>query len=92
MDEPFGALDPLTRAEMQDMFAAACGAKENCLLVTHDLDEALYLGTALCCSTKGAWLRILRQLSSCSPACRRLRLIGTPIIAANATERRRCGG
>ena len=44
MDEPFGALDPMTRAEMQtmarDLFARM---KKTVLLVTHDLDEALYL-------------------------------------------------
>jgi osmoprotectant transport system ATP-binding protein len=45
MDEPFGALDPLTRAEMQDMLKALLrGLKKTVLLVTHDLDEALYLG------------------------------------------------
>ena len=45
MDEPFGALDPLTRAEMQDMLRALlAGLKKTVLLVTHDLDEALYLG------------------------------------------------
>jgi len=45
MDEPLGALDPVTRAEMQ------MGLKEllarmgkTVVLVTHDLDEALYLG------------------------------------------------
>jgi osmoprotectant transport system ATP-binding protein len=48
MDEPFGALDPLTRAEMQDMLRdllrnLADRAKKTVLLVTHDLDEALYL-------------------------------------------------
>ena len=44
MDEPFGALDPLTRAEMQDMLRALLGRlKKTVLLVTHDLDEALYL-------------------------------------------------
>jgi osmoprotectant transport system ATP-binding protein len=44
MDEPFGALDPLTRAEMQDMLRDLMGRlKETVLLVTHDLDEALYL-------------------------------------------------
>ncbi|HUD13666.1 MAG TPA: ATP-binding cassette domain-containing protein [Terracidiphilus sp.] len=44
MDEPFGALDPLTRAEMQDMLRALMTRlKKNVLLVTHDLDEALYL-------------------------------------------------
>jgi len=45
MDEPFGALDPLTRAEMQDMLRGLLTRlKKTVLLVTHDLDEALYLG------------------------------------------------
>ncbi|MGB9030100.1 MAG: hypothetical protein WCC27_08275, partial [Acidobacteriaceae bacterium] len=45
MDEPFGALDPLTRAEMQDLLKALrARLKVTVLLVTHDLDEALYLG------------------------------------------------
>jgi osmoprotectant transport system ATP-binding protein len=45
MDEPFGALDPLTRAEMQDMLRDLLRRlKKTVLLVTHDLDEALYLG------------------------------------------------
>jgi osmoprotectant transport system ATP-binding protein len=45
MDEPFGALDPLTRAEMQDMMRGLMARlKKTVLLVTHDLDEALYLG------------------------------------------------
>jgi osmoprotectant transport system ATP-binding protein len=44
MDEPFGALDPLTRAEMQDMLRSLLGSLgKTVLLVTHDLDEALYL-------------------------------------------------
>jgi osmoprotectant transport system ATP-binding protein len=44
MDEPFGALDPLTRAEMQDMLRDLLRKLgKTVLLVTHDLDEALYL-------------------------------------------------
>ena len=49
MDEPFGALDPLTRAEMQDMLRGLLtrlrdrGKPKTVLLVTHDLDEAMYL-------------------------------------------------
>jgi osmoprotectant transport system ATP-binding protein len=44
MDEPFGALDPLTRAEMQDMLLGLLQKlRKTVLLVTHDLDEALYL-------------------------------------------------
>jgi osmoprotectant transport system ATP-binding protein len=45
MDEPFGALDPLTRAEMQDMLRGLLRQlRKTVLLVTHDLDEALLLG------------------------------------------------
>jgi osmoprotectant transport system ATP-binding protein len=44
MDEPFGALDPLTRAEMQTMLRELLQRTEvTTLIVTHDLDEALYL-------------------------------------------------
>ncbi len=44
MDEPFGALDPITRAEMQTMLRELLGrVRKTVLIVTHDLDEALYL-------------------------------------------------
>jgi osmoprotectant transport system ATP-binding protein len=44
MDEPFGALDPLTRLEMQQMMRALLQRfRKTVVLVTHDLDEALYL-------------------------------------------------
>jgi osmoprotectant transport system ATP-binding protein len=44
MDEPFGALDPITRAEMQDMLRGLLArVGKTVLLVTHDLDEALFL-------------------------------------------------
>jgi osmoprotectant transport system ATP-binding protein len=44
MDEPFGALDPLTRAEMQTMLRELLHrVPKTTLIVTHDLDEALYL-------------------------------------------------
>jgi len=44
MDEPFGALDPMTRAEMQTMLRDLLArVRKTVLLVTHDLDEALYL-------------------------------------------------
>lgn len=44
MDEPFGALDPLTRAEMQAMLRELLGHREvTTLIVTHDLAEALLL-------------------------------------------------
>lgn len=47
LDEPFGALDALTRAELQDFLSAlvrpAAAAGYSVLLVTHDVEEALYL-------------------------------------------------
>jgi len=44
MDEPFGALDPLTRVEMQTMLRNLLrGVGVTTLIVTHDLEEALYL-------------------------------------------------
>jgi osmoprotectant transport system ATP-binding protein len=62
MDEPFGALDPLTRAEMQDMLRDLLGRwKKTVLLVTHDLDEALYLGDRIVLLSDG------RLVSSMTP-------------------------
>ena len=47
LDEPFGALDAITRADLQDSFRAlrATGAARSitCVLVTHDLHEAFLL-------------------------------------------------
>lgn len=44
LDEPFGALDALTRADLQDWLqGAVLTAGQSVLLVTHDVEEALYL-------------------------------------------------
>jgi sulfonate transport system ATP-binding protein len=44
LDEPFGALDALTRLKMQDLLLDVHGAEPTTiLLVTHDVDEALQL-------------------------------------------------
>lgn len=44
LDEPFGALDVITRGDMQDWLRALCSSlKRTILLVTHDTDEAIYL-------------------------------------------------
>jgi osmoprotectant transport system ATP-binding protein len=48
MDEPFGALDPLTRAEMQTMLRDLLArVGKTVVLVTHNLDEAIYLAKRL---------------------------------------------
>ena len=54
MDEPFGALDPLTRAELQREFKALCARLgKTIVFVTHDVREALLLGTRLALLAEG---------------------------------------
>jgi len=48
MDEPFGALDPITRADLQREFLALQRRlRKTVVIVTHDLREALLLGTRI---------------------------------------------
>jgi osmoprotectant transport system ATP-binding protein len=48
MDEPFGALDPLTREALQsELLALHRNSGKTIVLVTHDMDEALRLATRL---------------------------------------------
>ena len=45
MDEPFGALDPITRAHLQAEFLRILrGLKKTIVFVTHDIDEAIKMG------------------------------------------------
>jgi NitT/TauT family transport system ATP-binding protein len=45
MDEPFGALDPMTRINMQDLLVSLWRAAEaTVFFVTHSIEEAVYLG------------------------------------------------
>ncbi|MBI4310983.1 MAG: ABC transporter ATP-binding protein, partial [Chloroflexi bacterium] len=44
LDEPFGALDALTRAQMQEWLMGLWAAfRKTIVLVTHDVEEALFL-------------------------------------------------
>jgi ABC-type nitrate/sulfonate/bicarbonate transport system ATPase subunit len=48
LDEPFGALDSITRASMQRWLADALDQEpRTVLLVTHDVDEAVFLADRL---------------------------------------------
>ena len=54
LDEPFGALDALTRAEVQDTFAdLRRRLRVTVLLVTHDLDEAFRLADVVAVMRSG---------------------------------------
>ncbi|MBI5904023.1 MAG: ABC transporter ATP-binding protein [Deltaproteobacteria bacterium] len=47
MDEPFGALDPVNRAKLQDLLLEVWGSsdpRKTVVFVTHDIEEAIYLG------------------------------------------------
>jgi len=45
MDEPFGAIDPITRDRLQDeLLAVQARLRKTILFVTHDIDEAMKLG------------------------------------------------
>jgi osmoprotectant transport system ATP-binding protein len=57
LDEPFGALDPLTRASLQREFAdLSQRLRKTAILVTHDVREALALGTRIGLMHKGKLL------------------------------------
>ncbi len=54
MDEPFGALDALTRARLQDELMKICDAtKATTVMVTHDVDEAVLLSDRIVMMTNG---------------------------------------
>lgn len=54
LDEPFGALDPITRSDLQKEFAALVKTlNKTSIFVTHDLREALALGSRIALMEKG---------------------------------------
>ena len=63
MDEPFGALDPVTRAEIQKEFRdLVLQLQKTIVFVTHDLREAMFLGTRIALLAEG------RLVGTYSPA------------------------
>jgi nitrate/nitrite transport system ATP-binding protein len=59
LDEPFGALDALTRAHLQDsVMAIHAQLKNTVLMITHDVDEAVLLSDRIVMMTNGPAARI----------------------------------
>jgi osmoprotectant transport system ATP-binding protein len=55
MDEPFGAVDPITRSRLQDEFLSLQQTlKKTIVFVTHDFDEALKLGDRIAVLREGS--------------------------------------
>lgn len=60
MDEPFGALDPLTRTELQQEFLALQQRlRKTVVFVTHDLREALRIGSRIALLEAGQLVAVL---------------------------------
>jgi osmoprotectant transport system ATP-binding protein len=58
MDEPFGAIDPITRGRLQDEFLKILRAlRKTIVFVTHDIDEAIKMGDRIAILKDGALLQ-----------------------------------
>ena len=59
MDEPFSALDPLIRRQLQDQFLALSAEMgKTTLFITHDLDEAIRMGSRIAIMKDGVIVQI----------------------------------
>ncbi len=71
MDEPFGALDPATRLDMQDLLVKLWrDVQATVLFVTHSVEEAVYLGDRVfvMATTPGRIVEDLRMPAASAPA------------------------
>ncbi len=80
LDEPFGALDALTRAHLQDeLMKIVAETKSTVMMVTHDVDEAVLLSDRIVMMTNGPAATIGEILEVDLPRPReRLQLAHTP--------------
>ena len=84
MDEPFGALDALTRAHLQDQVMEIHARLGNTMImITHDVDEAVLLSDKIVMMTNGPSARIGEVLAVDLPRPRhRLELVSDPTYIA----------
>ena len=72
LDEPFGMLDSLTRCELQDVLLELWARdRKTALMVTHDVDEALYLSDRIVMMTNGPAAKVGEILEVTLPRPRR---------------------
>lgn len=71
MDEPFSALDALTRGSLQDELMEICNTtRQTTFMITHDIDEALLLADKILLMTNGPDARIAEIVVNTLPAKR----------------------
>lgn len=71
MDEPFSALDALTRGSLQDELKAICAATgQTVFMITHDIDEAVLLADRVILMSNGPMARVADVLESPLPKIR----------------------
>lgn len=80
LDEPFGALDALTRGSLQEQLMKICNEHNlTCVMVTHDVDEALLLSDRIVMLTNGPQAHIGQILEVNIPRPRqRLEVVNHP--------------
>jgi nitrate/nitrite transport system ATP-binding protein len=72
MDEPFSALDALTRGSLQDEVRNIClETGQTTFLITHDVDEAIYLADKIVLMTNGPGARIAEIVVNSLPKNRK---------------------
>jgi osmoprotectant transport system ATP-binding protein len=95
MDEPFGSLDPITRAEMHAELARIQAVLQKAIvIVTHDMDEALGLGTRVGVLDEGRLIACDRPDAIARSADRRVRALfdaRRPMEAGRGPDPRRVG-
>jgi nitrate/nitrite transport system ATP-binding protein len=68
MDEPFSALDALTRGTLQDeVVRLAQATRQTCFMITHDVDEAILLADRILLMTNGPDARIAEVVVNTLP-------------------------
>jgi nitrate/nitrite transport system ATP-binding protein len=71
MDEPFGALDALTRGVIQDELLKICAAtQQTVFMITHDVDEAILLADKILLMSNGPQARIAEIVVNTMPRTR----------------------
>lgn len=69
MDEPFSALDALTRGSLQDeVLAIRAATQQTTFMITHDVDEAILLADKILLMTNGPNARIAEIVENTLPA------------------------